>query len=238
MDKMELEQRQKKLDVEAREALVPYIYAMSDMHGEMEAFEQSMAVVDLSHPESKLILCGDYMSPPDGDFTMIREIMRLQDEHPGQIIALMGNHEYRFVEEHRFTECEEDPAFAWMKKLPFFYETPTQIFVHAGVDEEAGDLWKVGTPEETMCEMFPWNEGEFMKDVIAGHTDTFNMAQDESFHDVYWDGASHYYLDGTTHKSGQVPVLKYDIERERYTAFTFDADGRPEEYEPEPPRRR
>ncbi len=38
MDKMELEQRQKKLDVEAREALMPYIYAMSDMHGEMEAF--------------------------------------------------------------------------------------------------------------------------------------------------------------------------------------------------------
>ena len=84
MDKMELEQRLKKLDIEAREALVPYIYAMSDMHGEMEAFEHSMAVVDLSHPESKLILCGDYMPPPDGDFTMIREIMRLQDEHPGR----------------------------------------------------------------------------------------------------------------------------------------------------------
>ena len=47
---------------------MPHLYAMSDMHGEMEAFEHSMAVVDLSDPESKLIFCGDYMPPPDGDF--------------------------------------------------------------------------------------------------------------------------------------------------------------------------
>ena len=216
---------------------MPYIYAMSDMHGDMRAFAHSMAVVDLSDPESKLIFCGDYMLPPDGDFTLIREIMRLQDKYPEQVIALMGNHEYRFVEEHRFTDYEDDPAFQWMKKLPFYYETPTQIFVHAGIDEEAGDLWKWGTSEEDMCEMYPWNEGEFLKHVIAGHTGTYNMAQDETFHDVYWDGASHYYLDGTVHKSGQIPVLKYDTKHKRYTVFAFDEDGKPEEYEPEPPRR-
>lgn len=85
--------------------------------------------------------------------------------------------------------------------------------------------------------MVPWNEGEFLKDVIAGHTGTYNMAQDETFHDVYWDGASHYYLDGTVHKSHMIPVLKYDTKHKRYTAFTFDDEGNPEEYEPEPPRR-
>lgn len=214
---------------------MPYLYAMSDMHGDMEAFERSMAVVDLSHPESKLILCGDYMPPPDGDFTMIRGIMRLQEAHPGQVIALMGNHEYRFVEEHRFSEHEDDPAFAWMRELPLYYETPTQIFVHAGVDEEAEDLWKWGTEDACFCEKIPWSEGPFLKDVIAGHIGTYNMAGDEGFHEVYWDGASHYYLDGTVHRSHMVPVLKYDIERKRYTAFTFDAEGVPEEYVPEPP---
>lgn len=214
---------------------MPYIYAMSDMHGDMEAFECAMSVVDLSDPESKLIFCGDYMPPPDGDFTMIREIMAIEERHPGQVISLMGNHEHRFVEEHRFTDYEDDPAFAWMKRLPYFYETPTQIFVHAGIDEEAGDLWKWGTSEEDMCEMFPWNEGPFLKDVIAGHTGTYRMAQDESFHDVYWDGASHYYLDGTVQKSHKIPVLKYDLEHERYTAFAFDDEGNPEEYEPMPP---
>lgn len=28
----------------------------------------------------------------------------------------------------------------WLKSLPLFYETVNQIFVHAGIDEEAGDL--------------------------------------------------------------------------------------------------
>lgn len=212
-----------------------YIYAMSDMHGDMEAFAHSMEVVDLNDPESKLVFCGDYMLPPDGDFTLIREIMRLQDEYPGQVIALMGNHEDLFVEEYRFTDYEEDPAFQWMKKLPYYYETEDQIFVHAGVDEEAWDLWKVGTTNEYLCNKIPWTEGEFLKDVIAGHIGTWNMAHDESFHDVYWDGASHYYLDGTVHVSGQIPVLKYDTRHKRYTAFSFDGDGNPEEYEPQLP---
>ena len=214
---------------------MPYIYAMSDMHGDMEAFERAMSVVDLSDSANILVLCGDYMPPPDGDFTMIREIMRLQDEHPGQIIALMGNHEYRFVEEHRFTDCEDDPAFAWMRKLPFYFETDEQIFVHAGVDEDAWDLWKFGTSDDFFCEKIPWSEGKFLKDVIAGHIGTFNMARDESFHDVYWDGESHYYLDGSVHISHKVPVLKYDTKRKRYSAFTFDDEGNPEEYELEPP---
>lgn len=212
-----------------------FIYAMSDMHGDMEAFGRSMSVVDLDDPDSMVVFCGDYMPPPDGDFTLVREVMRLQDEHPGQVVALMGNHEYRFVEEHRFTDYEDDPAFVWMKRLPFYHETPTQIFVHAGVDEEAWDLWKVGTEEASFCEKFPWSEGEFLKDVIAGHVGTWNMAGDEGFHDVYWDGASHYYLDGTVQRSGQIPVLKYDTKLKRYTAFAFDADGNPEEYEPEAP---
>lgn len=212
-----------------------FIYAMSDMHGDMEAFGRSMSVVDLDDPDNMVVFCGDYMPPPDGDFTLVREVMRLQDEHPGQVVALMGNHEYRFVEEHRFTDYEDDPAFVWMKRLPFYHETPTQIFVHAGVDEEAWDLWKVGTEEASFCEKFPWSEGEFLKDVIAGHVGTWNMAGDEGFHDVYWDGASHYYLDGTVQRSGQIPVLKYDARLKRYTAFAFDADGNPEEYEPEAP---
>ncbi len=212
-----------------------YVYAMSDMHGDMEAFGRALAVVDFDDPDNLLVLCGDYMAPPDDDFTMIRAIMELQEAHPGQVVALAGNHEFRLVEEHQFSVLEEDPAFAWMRQLPLYLETPEQIFVHAGVDEEAGELWKVGTEDAYFCEKFPWSEGAFVKDIVAGHIGTWNMARDEGFHDVYWDGESHYYLDGTVHRSHMVPVLKYDVARKRYTAFTFDADGNPEEYEPQAP---
>ena len=36
---------------------------------------------------------------------------------------------------------------SWLSKLPYYYETENQIFVHAGIDEDAEDLWKFGTPE-------------------------------------------------------------------------------------------
>lgn len=206
-----------------------FIYAMSDMHGDMEAYERALSVVDLDDPDNLLILCGDYMAPPDDDFTMIRAIMDLQEHHPDQVVALAGNHEYRFVEEHRFTACEDEPEFGWMRALPLFFETPTQIFVHAGVDEEAEDLWKVGTEDSYFCEKFPATTGPFLKDVIAGHVGTYALAGDESFHDVFWDGASHYYLDGTVQRSHRIPVLKYDTEKKRYTAFRYDDEGRPYE---------
>ena len=34
----------------------------------------------------------------------------------------------------------------WLRTLPYYYKTETQIFVHAGVDEEAEDWWEYGTP--------------------------------------------------------------------------------------------
>ena len=36
----------------------------------------------------------------------------------------------------------------WIGSLPVFHETEEQIFVHAGVDEEAEEYWKWGTGDE------------------------------------------------------------------------------------------
>lgn len=209
-----------------------YIYAMSDMHGDMEAFEQALSVVDFDDPDNLLVLCGDYMAPPDDDLTMIHAIMELQEAHPDQVIALAGNHEHLFVEQWlgSGSDYEKDPAFAWMRKLPYVYETDTQIFVHAGVDEDAGEWWKWGTSDDFLCMKFPWTTGQFLKDVIAGHTGTHTISGDPDFHDVYWDGESHYFLDGSVHLSHRIPVLKYDVDKKRYTAFRFDDAGNAEEY--------
>lgn len=212
-----------------------YLYAMSDMHGDMEAFERALSVVDLSDMENRLILCGDYMPPPDTDTTMVEAIMRLQEEHPWQVIAIAGNHELMYMEDHAAVGKDGDPALDWMRSLPFYYETDKQIFVHAGVDEEAGDLWKWGSEDADFCGKYHWSTGPFLKDVIAGHTGTYKIAGDPEFHDVYWDGKSHYYLDGTVQKSHRIPVLKYDVEHDHYTAFTFDDNGVAKEYEIEAP---
>lgn len=212
-----------------------FIYAMSDMHGEMEAFRRALSVIDLENSDNMLILCGDYMPPPDTDTAMVEAIMQLQEERPRQVVALCGNHELHYIDDHEAVCRGVDPALDWMRGLPFYYETATQIFVHAGIDEEAGDLWRWGTEDAYFCEKFPWSTGKFLKDIIAGHVGTRVIADDPDFHEVYWDGENHYYLDGTVHVSHSIPVLKYDTEHRRYTAFAFDENGNPEEYELEPP---
>lgn len=70
--------------------------------------------------------------------------------------------------------------------------------MHAGVDEDAEDLWRHGTDDLTFCWKFPPTFGPFLKDIVAGHVATSKMHGDCDEHDAFWDGQSHYYLDGST----------------------------------------
>lgn len=69
------------------------IYAMSDIHGCIDAFEKSLSFVDLSDGHSMLILCGDYCDRGPASLEVYQKIMGLQRDYPNQVIALRGNHE-------------------------------------------------------------------------------------------------------------------------------------------------
>lgn len=126
-------------------------------------------------------------------------------------------------EAHSYINDIHTSLIEWLKKLPYYYETREQIFVHAGIMEEADELWKHGTPKEYFTHKFPAETGRFYKDIIAGHIGTSEIANDPKYiGKVYWDGASHYYIDGTTAQSGVVPVLKYDTETQVYSSFVKD----------------
>ena len=111
----------------------------------------------------------------------------------------------------------------WLRDLPFYYETDTQIFVHAGIEEEAEDLWAFGTSDECFVSKYPPTFGTFYKDIIAGHVGTPSIRKNESDHSVYWDGRNHYYIDGGTAKSGAVPVLKYNTVTRKYSSYRKSA---------------
>ncbi|MDR1033679.1 MAG: hypothetical protein LBL41_02785 [Bifidobacteriaceae bacterium] len=119
---------------------------------------------------------------------------------------------------------------AWLRALPYYYETDEQIFVHAGIDENASELWKIGTPKHYFANKFPATTGYFYKDIIAGHIATSTLADDPNYTQVYWDGISYYYIDGTVSVSGVIPVLKYDSVDGTYTGFR-KVEGEWEEYE-------
>lgn len=199
-----------------------YIYAMSDIHGCLDAFEYALSLVDFSG-DNKLILLGDYIHGPD-DYGVLNKIMQLQNEYGSdKVIALLGNHEDMACDGRWLIGGEEDIGYLmWMQNLPRYYSERNTIFVHAGIDEEAEDLWEWGTDDYTFTEKYPAQTGRFYNDmkIVAGHTGTAEISGDPSFHEIYFDGESHYYIDGTVLESGIIPVIKIVIENDKYYRVT------------------
>ncbi|MCR5324085.1 MAG: metallophosphoesterase [Lachnospiraceae bacterium] len=212
---------------------------MSDIHGCLGAFEAALALVEpnLEEQDTKLILLGDYIHGGPDNYGVLDKIMRLQGKYGSdKVIALMGNHE-EFVLfddstiDHMIKTADYDldedikaeKYIRWIENLPRYFVEGNTIFVHAGIDEEAGDLWEWGTGEEIFVGKYPAETGQIpdldMK-VVAGHVGTAEISGDPYFHDIYYDGASHYYIDGTVLTSGVIPVLMVDTETDKYYRVT------------------
>lgn len=117
---------------------------------------------------------------------------------------------------------------SWMRKLRLYYETEMQIFVHAGVDEDIPEeevQWcTIGTPDYMMTGKFPPTVGHFYKDIIAGHVATSFLAGDMDYSDIYFDGQSHYYIDGSAAMIRRILCLAYDENTGKY--YQLEEDGK------------
>lgn len=111
-----------------------------------------------------------------------------------------------------------DKIILWVQQMPSYYEADSQIFVHAGVDEEAGEDWMWGSSDDTFLWKFPATKGKFCKTVIAGHvgTGSRHLANNREYHDIFYDGESHYYIDGSVYKGGKLLLLGYDEDTGKY----------------------
>ena len=200
------------------------IYAMSDIHGCLAELCEALELVDLSG-ENILVLCGDYIHGPDG-YGVLDKIIALQRRYgEDKVVALLGNHE-EFAANGRYpidsdNERDDDDRYLeWLAELPRYYATERQIFCHAGVDEEAGELWEEYTDDYTYTEKDAMQTGSFCMDVIAGHMGTSKVADNPHFHDIYFDGESHYYIDGSVLDGGELLLLMYDTDTETYYRVT------------------
>ncbi len=260
------------------------IYAMSDIHGCIDALKQKLELVDLSG-DNRIIFLGDYIDYGSDSGGVLRYIYDYQNKHgKDKVIMLKGNHEAMFLEwidefgkkitplmdamaydswlktdseqDYKafrtlispeqfglFTNMERKSSFAalnagavklvlennrdlvgWIRSMESFYETDRQIFVHAGVDEEAGEDWKWGTGDEIFLWKFPATTGAFYKTIIAGHVGTSRMAGRSDYHDIYYDGKSHYYIDGSVYRQGKLLLLAYDESKDKY--YQVGEDGK------------
>lgn len=112
------------------------------------------------------------------------------------------------------------PFINWFQKRykdNRYFETENQIFVHAGIDEEAGELWKLLTDTKMFTNKFPLTTGKFYKDIISGHISSCEIANDPSYlGKIYYDQKSHYFIDGSVSQSKTIPVLAFDITTKKY----------------------
>lgn len=170
-------------------------------------------------------LNGDY---PLGEFSEIikyiseDEYKAIMDKCNGSDKLLQSMMSYKYI--IALIKVKHKNLLTWLKTLPYHYETENQIFVHAGIDEEAGEYWKWGSEDYYFCSKYPYTTGKFNKDIIAGHTHTSTIANDESYHKVFWDKQSHFFIDGETAISKVIPLLKYDTTTKRYSSFEKVSD--------------
>ena len=227
------------------------IYCLSDIHGCLAEFEEALALVTehLDERDAKLVLLGDYVHGGDNNRGVLDKIMRLEQRYGSdKIIALLGNHdewvlngtatidqtERAFAQsEYDFDEKDDDRYINWLGNLPRFYVEGNTIFVHAGIDEDGGDLWEWTTSDDVYTTKYPAETGKIegmdMK-VVAGHIGTAEIAGNPRFHDIYFDGESHYYIDGTVLDSGVIPVLMVDTDTDKYYQVTESGNWLVEPY--------
>ncbi len=108
---------------------------------------------------------------------------------------------------------------SWMRTMKLFHETDDVIYVHAGVDEEAGAEWKYGTEESIFTQKYPADTGAFIKTIVAGHIGSGTVCGKKEYHDVYHDGESHYYIDGSVYDGGQLNLLVYDDKKKIFASL-------------------
>lgn len=216
------------------------IYCMSDIHGFLAEFEEALDLIldYLDEPDTKLCLLGDYIHGGADNYGVLDKIIGLQNKYGSdKVIALLGNHEdfvlsgystinnMNIIEDEEYWEDDrnEDKYISWFERLPKYYTEGNTIFVHAGIEEDAGEMWEWATGDETFIGKYPAETGKIdgldMK-VVAGHVGTAVVSGDPGFHDIYYDGESHYYIDGTVIDSRIIPVLLVDTDEDKYYQVT------------------
>ena len=210
-------------------------YCISDIHGCLSAFNNALNVVieHLEEENTALILLGDYIHGGEDSYGVLDRIIELQRKYGNnKVIALLGNHDeyvcdgFGSIDENGNESKKYDEYINWMCNLPRYYVDEKTIFVHAGIDEEAEDMWEYGTSDFVFTEKFPPETGHFYEDykIVAGHVYTSEVSGNPNFNGIYYDGESHYYIDSDVLSNGFLNILKVDTETQEYFEVTENGD--------------
>ncbi len=209
------------------------ILAISDIHGELELFNELLRKAEYDAAEDKLILLGDYVDRGPNSKGVLERVIELKKQGA---IVLRGNHDQMMLDAANGepgakeiwvrngalpTLQSYDPsikdmtlptaAVFWehvdfIKETGYFHKTDDTIFVHAGVQP--------GTPVgQTDPMILLWIRDEFyeaysgQKTVVFGHTPAF-LLRGTSNNDVYFGDNRIIGIDGGAVYGGQLNCLE------------------------------
>ena len=182
----------KGLTIEEQDFSTTKFFAIGDIHGCYKALEKILSILPVSWGRDYVIFLGDYIDRGPDSAKVIDLIIKLQKKYPDKVIPLKGNHEKMFedyLEEKNieifwfnggeatlrsYMEYNDskipDEHVKFIKNLYYFFETPSYIFVHAGINPEK-TLYEQ-TEEDILWirESFYTSPKKFSKTIIFGHT--------------------------------------------------------------------
>lgn len=206
---------------------------ISDIHGELELFEELLQKAEYDDTRDQLILLGDYVDRGPDSREVLNRVVELKNRGA---IVLSGNHDAMMVAavdgepgaKERWerngaipTLQSYDPKIesmtipinehfmdhvAFLRELDYYHETEEYIFVHAGVQP--------GTSvEKTNPYTLIWIREDFYqvytgdKSIVFGHTPTFLLQGDDD-HNVYFGDNRIIGIDGGAVYGGQLNCLE------------------------------
>ncbi|MBB5179969.1 serine/threonine protein phosphatase 1 [Planomicrobium koreense] len=209
------------------------ILAISDIHGELELFDELLQKADYDDAEDQLILLGDYGDRGPDSKGVLERVIELKKRGA---IVLRGNHDQMMLDAVNDepgakliwarngalpTLQSYDPsikdmtlptaAVFWehidfIKKTAYYYETDDFIFVHAGVQPDM-------PVELTDPAILMWIRDDFYeaysgeKTVVFGHTPVFMLRGTRNY-DVYFGDNPIIGIDGGAVYGGQLNCLE------------------------------
>ena len=174
-------------------------YAIGDIHGALHKLESLVAQCraqggdDGGGGAAKFVFVGDYIDRGPQSSGVIRYLIALEQELPGNVVTLMGNHEAMLLgiidgaidpadwlgqggaqtlQSYGVTNARDLPRehVDWLRRLRFCHDDGRRFFVHAGVDparpldaQNEHDLLWIREP-------FLSHGGDYGRLVVHGHT--------------------------------------------------------------------
>ena len=178
-------------------------YVLSDIHGNQEAFDAMLSIIDL-HPEDHLYILGDVIDRGMHGIELLQRIRAMQN-----CTLLLGNHEYMMINALRhpenpnymylwesnrcfytlnkflmLTKDEQEDLLCYLETLPLQLEFTVSrrkfILVHAAPQEMYDPE---SMPDYDLKEFMVWfrltkySQMPARKNVVFGHTPTVKFAR-------------------------------------------------------------